>query len=224
MDRMKGRVGAPLKPKRRPVFSRVAKATVSEHGATVCEDDSLARARRLCARGRYPDAQALLSRVIEEEPDNPTARKLMLKTCVGLRLPWEVASHADWVIGYYVREEQDSTVCDVYVRLVRSKLDLPWKQGTLVAAALAATRAARGSVIIDAANRLLKLFPTSRALPAILLAAAERQAAKGRRDLARKTLRHIIRSYPDHVDAVRAQQHLQRIPVTRLTSSRTSSG
>jgi hypothetical protein len=214
------RAAPPRVTGRRPVFGRGVKPDVDDDSATVHEDGELARARQLCARGRYGEAQLLLQGVVEEDPDNLTARKLSMKACVGLRLTWETAVEADAVVGLLVRAEQDATVCDVYVRLVRTKLDLPWKQATLVAVALAGTRAARGGVVIDAANRLLKLFPKCRALPSILLAAAERQAARGRRDLARRTLRHIIARYPTHVEAMRAEQQLERLRVARQTVSR----
>jgi hypothetical protein len=216
MERTKGREAPARRPRRKPVFAR-AKPEVNEDTATVVEDDVLSRARRLCARGRFAESRDLLEAIVAAEPDNATARKLLLKACVGLRLPMEAAIQADWVLGYLVRAGQDATVCDVYARLIRSKLDLPWKQGTLVAVALAATRASKGGVVIDTANRLLKLFPVSRALPAILLAAAEAQAARGRKDLARKTLRHIIAHYPKHVEAVRATQQLERVRPTRVT-------
>jgi tetratricopeptide (TPR) repeat protein len=209
---------APLRLKRRkPLFGRGARPEVDEESTTVHEDGALVRARLLCARGRYSEAQFILETVLEEDPDNLAGRKLLMKACVGLRQPWEAAVQADAVIGLLVRAEQDAAVCEVYVRLVRTKLDMPWKQGTLVAVALAGTRAAKSGVVIDAANRLLKLFPKCRALPSILLAAAERQTAKGRKDLARKTLKHIIARYPDHVEAMRAQQHLERMPSLRAT-------
>jgi hypothetical protein len=211
----------PLNPKRKPAFRRAAKPEVNEESATVYEDDALARARRLCARGKFAEARGLLESVVAEEPDNATGRKLLLKAFVGLRLPMEAAIQADWVLGHLVRDGQEPTLCDVYARLIRSKLDLPWKQATLVAVALAGERAGKGGVVIDAANRLLKLFPASRALPAILLAAAQRQEAKGRKDLARKTFRHIVAAYPKHVEAVRARQHLERIGGSRSTRATT---
>jgi hypothetical protein len=175
------------------------------------------RARRLVATGEHREAHTLLEDMLRDDPDNVTCRRLFLKACIGLRLADAAAVEAAWLIAHFVRAQQDVNVCDVYARMVKSGLDAPWKETTLTTVALAAKRATKGSVLIDAAKRLLKLFPACRALPSILLAAAERQAAKGRKDLARKTLRHIIARYPNHVDAIRAEQRLSRTLVPRTT-------
>jgi hypothetical protein len=197
--------GGPVKP------AHATKPDLEAVRATIHEDETIAEARRLCARGRHAEAHFILQSLVDEQPRNAAARKLLLQACLSLRLALPAAVHGDWLVSHLVRSEQDGAACDVYVRLVKSGLPLAWKQATLVSVGLAATRARRRTVLIDAADRLRKLFPRCRNLPPILLAAAGGLAAKGRRDLARRTLRLIITRYPDHVDAIRARQQLERM-------------
>ena len=201
----------------RPARMVLPKPRIDDQSATIHEDASIVRARRLIATAEHREAHALLQAVLANDPDNVTCRRLLLKACIGLRRADDAAVQGDWLVAHFVRAEQDVNVCDVYARIVKSGLNAPWKETTLTTVALAAKRATKGSVLLDAATRLLALFPTCRALPSILLAAAERQAAKGRKDLARKTLRHIIERYPNHVEAMRAQQRLSRTLVPRTT-------
>jgi hypothetical protein len=200
----------PSVQKPRPRKRVLPQPVVDDQSATLLEEGSLVKARRLCATEQYRDALALLELALPDHPESIACRKLLLKACIGLRRADDAALHGEWLIARFVRAGQDATVCDVSARIVRARLQAPWRETTLTTVALAAKRAKKSTVLLDATKRLLKLFPASRALPSILLAAADRQAAKGRKDLAHKTLRHIIARYPNHVEAMRAEQRLTR--------------
>jgi tetratricopeptide (TPR) repeat protein len=198
-------------PKRR---AGAEQKTVADERATMFEDPALRKARRLCGRERFEEALGLLEQTLRENSNNVTCRKLIIRASIGLKLADRIAAQTEWLIPYFVRAEQDANACEIYARVVKSELDVLLNESTLVATALAAKRAGKTSVALDACNRLLRDFPRSRSLPAVLFAAAESQVVRGRPDLSRKTLEYIVAQYPDSVEAMRAQQQL-KVTITK---------
>jgi hypothetical protein len=177
----------------------------------VLASEALSEARFLLEADKHKEALQCLEDYLATDPEHETCRAMLLVVCIALRLRSRVAHHAEWLVARYRRQDADLSVCDVYARVVSGRIDLVWKEASLIAVVAAAGRVGQGTIVIDATNRLLRGYPESFGLPQALFAASEQQVAAGRGDLAQRTLEHIVAEYPLSVVAFRAQETLRRL-------------
>jgi outer membrane protein assembly factor BamD (BamD/ComL family) len=175
------------------------------------EDQRYVEALDLLVSGYKRDALTKLKSLYNDDPGHLYGRAQLLSLAVEVGEHETVREHAEWAVGFYVKQTRPQDACDTY-RAVREALpDLEWSERPLVQTLVSAEKVSERKVVLDVTRQLIVRYPKSPALPKALYLSAGAQLEEGRPDLAVKTFQNLIDRFPIDPLADMAQRKLREL-------------
>lgn len=172
------------------------------------EDERYVSAMRALGQGDKAGAAAMLKEVLAEDPDHGAAREALFRLALELDDERRVTIDASWYVVRAVDQEEWDQAAGTYYTLRDRYSQVTLDDRALAAVAVAGNKLSNSTLVVEATRDLMNQFPKSPRVPAAMLESAEAQSNTGRRDLALKTLRNIVATYPQDPAAAVARERI----------------